>query len=139
MLISCLTTKVNIYWLNAIKLIVIYYQNFIFQSGTTSTLPIGQKSEDFCLFGKSLRHFLIKTMSYVPWTCLLILGCRASLSLQLMQLYIVAFWLHTYLRLVFLKSSDICSSLRKNWYFKTNWSILHWPTIENCLRGQIDR
>jgi hypothetical protein len=47
-----------------------FYQNFIFQSGTTTTLPIGQKFQDFCLFGKSLRHCLTKTMSYVLWSSL---------------------------------------------------------------------
>jgi hypothetical protein len=43
-LMSCLTTKVSIYWLNAIRLILIYNQNFIFQSGTTTTLPICLKT-----------------------------------------------------------------------------------------------
>jgi hypothetical protein len=42
------------------KLILIYYQHFIFQSGTTTTLHIWRKSQDFCPFGESLH----KTLSY---------------------------------------------------------------------------
>jgi hypothetical protein len=67
-LVSFCTTNVSIYWLKAIKLILIYYKIFIFQSGTTTTVPIWQKSQDVYLFDKSLRHCLIKTMAYALWT-----------------------------------------------------------------------
>jgi hypothetical protein len=63
--------KIFIDWMNAIKHILqMYYKNFIFQCGTTTTFSIRQKSQDFCWFGKSLRHCLIKTLSYDLWTSL---------------------------------------------------------------------
>jgi hypothetical protein len=57
--------------MNTIKLILIYHQNFIFQSSTTTTLPIRQKSQDFSLFSmfyepasglfRKIFHFFINT------------------------------------------------------------------------------
>jgi hypothetical protein len=41
------TTKVSNNWPNARKLILIYYQNFILQSGTSTTLSIWRKSMTF--------------------------------------------------------------------------------------------
>jgi hypothetical protein len=38
--------------------------NFAYSAKVSRLLPIRQKSQDFCLFIKSLRHCLIKTMFY---------------------------------------------------------------------------
>jgi hypothetical protein len=46
-LISYFACQVRICWLTVIKLILIYCQNFIFQSGTSTTLSIRLKSRTF--------------------------------------------------------------------------------------------
>jgi hypothetical protein len=141
-LISCFATKVRIYWLNAI----IYYQNFIFQSGTRTTLPIPQKPRDYCLLCKGLRHCPIKMKPYVLWTnrpeiCVMIVSWHKSwyyCALRPLHCYIISEF-GNICKYIYVEAKHVVCSDPKTENIKRYFSCLlglGWPDrskLADCL------